>query len=63
MKDRILLLIAAMTMSALAWLFWHFARGNAIGILMSFLLVVLTADNFLLRRELRNTKKAVTQIK
>lgn len=57
MKDRILLILAATTMSALAWSYWYFAENNAIGILTSFLLVVLTVDNFQLRRQLRNTQK------
>jgi hypothetical protein len=57
MKDRMNLLLTAATMSALGWAYWHFAGNNAVGILMSLLLVVLTIDNFLLRRQLRNIKK------
>jgi hypothetical protein len=43
-------------MSALAWSYWHFAANSATGILTSFLLVVLTIDNFQLRRQLRNIR-------
>lgn len=56
MKDRVALLITAIAMSALAWLYWHLTGKYAVGLLMPFLLVVLTVDNFRLRRQLRGGK-------
>jgi Flp pilus assembly protein TadB len=57
MKDRAYLLIAAIAMSVFAWLYWHFGGKYAVGVLMSFLLVVLVVDNFQLRRQLRGIKQ------
>jgi len=57
MKDRIHLLLAATAMSGLGWSFWHFGGENAASILMSVLVVLLTIDNFLLRRQVRKSKE------
>jgi len=54
MRDGLYLLLAALLFAAIGWVFWHFAGENAFGILSVVAMVVLTADNIRLRRQLRS---------
>ncbi len=55
MKDSGLLL-AAVLCSLIAWAFWHFLGNDAFGIFTIVALVVVTVDNFRLRRKLREQR-------
>ncbi|NRR30712.1 hypothetical protein HSX11_11000 [Oxalobacteraceae bacterium] len=57
LKDGTLLLMVGMLSSAAAWAFWHFLGVDAIGVLATIVLIVLTADNLRLRRKLRDSHR------
>jgi hypothetical protein len=53
MKDALLLLATGVACSLAAWAFWHYLGNDAFGTLNTLVLVGLVADNFRLRRKLR----------
>jgi hypothetical protein len=53
MKDRLLLILAALVMAAVAWSFWHYLGQDAWPVLLLLALVSVIADNYRLRRTLR----------
>ena len=53
MKDSILLILAAVGVSALAWGFWRYFGDAGSNVVSAIAVVVLTADNIRLRRQLR----------
>lgn len=57
MKDAPLLLATGVGCSLAAWAFWHYLGNNAFGALNTLFLVVAVADNFRLRRQLRERPK------
>ncbi|MES2739672.1 MAG: hypothetical protein V4754_01770 [Pseudomonadota bacterium] len=62
MKDSLLLLVTAVVCSGLAWAFWHYLGNDAISTLVTLSLIGTVADNFRLRRRLRElTKNEKTQ--
>jgi hypothetical protein len=54
MKDRALLLIAAVVMAGASWAFWHFLGDNAFTTFSCLMLLCLAFDNVSLRRKLRS---------
>lgn len=56
MKDNFLLLISALFVSFLAWLFWAYVGENGFAILSSIALIALFTDNFRLRQKLKANK-------
>ena len=53
MKDRWLLLLAAIVASLFAWGFWHYLGANAMDVLSLVLFVTIAVDNVRLRRLLK----------
>lgn len=53
MKDRILLVAVALICSALTWSFWHYQGENGLSSMLLLALVSVIADNWRLRRALR----------
>lgn len=53
MKDRLLLVIAAVVFATGAWAFWHFLSDDAFAAITLVALVGVVADNHRLRRKLR----------
>jgi len=53
MKDDLLLLITALIVAQIAWAFWHFLGESAFSVVSTLALLILTVDNFRLRRKLR----------
>ena len=54
MNDSIALAIAAVVFAALSWMFWHFLGSDGFGVVTMLAAVVLLADNFRLRKSLKN---------
>jgi hypothetical protein len=55
MKDDLLLILTALACAGGAWAFWHYLGAQALGALSTIALVALAADNYRLRRRLRQT--------
>ncbi|KPC25212.1 Uncharacterized protein ABJ99_2359 [Pseudomonas syringae pv. cilantro] len=53
MKDSIALLATAVAMAFFAWLFWSSLGQDAFAVLGTLMVVVLTVDNFRLRRQVK----------
>lgn len=53
MKDRFALIVIALIVSALSWAFWHYLGADAFNVFTLVLLVVLTGENYQLRKKLR----------
>ena len=53
MKDSLLLLATGFGVSLAAWAFWHYLGNDAFSTLNTVILVGVAADNFRLRRQLR----------
>ena len=53
MKDPLLLLATGAGISVVAWAFWHYFGSDAFSTLNTVVLVGVVADNFRLRRQLR----------
>ncbi|HWW70267.1 MAG TPA: hypothetical protein VN089_10030 [Duganella sp.] len=53
MKDDLLLILTALVCAAGAWAFWHYLGEQALGALSTIALIALAADNYRLRRRLR----------
>lgn len=53
MKDKALLVVAAIAMSALAWAFWHYSAEDGFEILTIIVLIVFAGDNYQLRKKLK----------
>lgn len=53
MKDSLLLLALGAGVSFVAWAFWHYLGNDALSTLNTVVLVGVVADNFRLRRQLR----------
>lgn len=53
MRDSFLLLGAGVIFASLGWAFWHYLGSDAPAVLAALALVAVTADNFRLRRQLR----------
>jgi len=58
MRDRILLIVGALAGSALAWSFWHYLGQEALNAMLLLALVSVIADNWRLRRALRQKDAA-----
>lgn len=52
MRDKLLLIVVSLVTAAFAWAFWHYLGQNAFTTLSMIMLVVLSADNYRLRRKL-----------
>lgn len=52
MKDSIILILSAICMAVIAWLFWHFTGNSGINTILIIVVVALTVDNIRLRRQL-----------
>lgn len=50
MKDRLMLLVAGVVVSAAAWGFWHFLGPHALDVFTAVVIVLLAVDNMRLRR-------------
>jgi hypothetical protein len=59
MKDSLLLLTAGTGVSLVAWTFWHYLGNDALSTLNTVVLVGVVADNFRLRRQLRERETKV----
>lgn len=57
MKDGILLLLTGLVVAGLSWAFWHFLGADAMNVWMTIMLAGIAADNFRLRKKLRNYVK------
>lgn len=57
MKDRILLILAALGCSLAAWAFWHYMDQDALEVLVLVALIAAIADNWRLRRALRSARE------
>ncbi|WP_296260709.1 MULTISPECIES: hypothetical protein [unclassified Pseudomonas] len=55
MKDAFSLLVAGVVVAVVAWGFWHSLWGDGFAVLNLVALVVLVADNFRLRRQLKRS--------
>ena len=55
MKDDLLLILTALVCAGGAWAFWHYLGAQALGALSTIALIALAADNYRLRRRLRQT--------
>ena len=53
MKDRLKLIGVALILAPLCWAFWHFLGQNAFQVITLICLLVVGADNFRLRRQMR----------
>lgn len=53
MKDSFSLLLAGVVIAVVAWGFWHFLWADGFAVLNIVALVLLVADNFRLRRQLK----------
>ncbi|KPB72556.1 hypothetical protein ACKUFS_20620 [Pseudomonas cannabina] len=53
MRDSIALLATAVAMAFFAWLFWSSLGQDAFAVLGTLMVVVLTVDNFRLRRQVK----------
>ena len=53
MKDELLLILTALACAGGAWAFWHYLGEQALGALSAIALIALAADNYRLRRRLR----------
>lgn len=58
MKDRMLLIAGALVCSVLAWSFWHYLGHDALSSMLLLALVSVIADNWRLRRALRQKEIA-----
>lgn len=52
-RDRILLIATALACSLAAWAFWHYLDRDALDVLVHLALICTIADNWRLRRSLR----------
>ena len=52
-KDDLLLIVTALGCAGGAWAFWHYLGEQALGALSTVALIALAADNYRLRRRLR----------
>lgn len=55
MKDDLMLVLTALVCAGGAWAFWHYLGAQALGALSTIALIALAADNYRLRRRLRQT--------
>ncbi|HEX7985766.1 MAG TPA: hypothetical protein VF616_19765 [Duganella sp.] len=55
MKDDVMLVLTALVCAGGAWAFWHYLGAQALGALSTIALIALAADNYRLRRRLRQT--------
>lgn len=53
MKQTAALLLIGLVGAGFAWLFWHWVGEQGAGVLLVLMLIVVSADNFRLRRLLR----------
>jgi hypothetical protein len=56
MKDSLLLLAAGTGASVVAWAFWHYLGSDGFSVLNIIFVIYISADNFRLRRQLRERK-------
>jgi len=56
MKDSLLLLAAGAGASVVAWAFWHYLGSDGFSVLNIIFVIYISADNFRLRRQLRERK-------
>lgn len=54
MKDSAHLLLAGLVFSVAAWAIWHFTAEDGFEIISTLALIAVIADNFRLRRALRD---------
>lgn len=55
MKDDVMLVLTALACAGGGWAFWHYLGAQALGALSTIALIALAADNYRLRRRLRQT--------
>lgn len=58
MKDRVLLVLAAIVFSGLVWSFWHFLGDQAFVALPTIVMIIFAIDNHRLRQKLRDLGRA-----
>jgi hypothetical protein len=56
MKDSLLLLATGAGASVVAWAFWHYLGSDGFSVLNIIFVIYISADNFRLRRQLREKK-------
>jgi predicted acyltransferase len=56
MNDGIQLLLAAIVLAGLSWVFWHFAGVDGLGILTTIAMAYLLIENRRLRRKLKESE-------
>jgi membrane protease YdiL (CAAX protease family) len=56
-KDSLLLLVTGIVCSGLAWAFWHYLGNEALSMIVTLSFAATAADNFRLRRRLREYEK------
>ena len=56
MKDSLLLLATGVGASVVAWAFWHYLGSDGFSVLNIIFVTYISADNFRLRRQLREKK-------
>jgi len=56
MKDSLLLLATGAGASVVAWAFWHYLGSDGFSVLNIIFMIYISADNFRLRRQLREKK-------
>jgi hypothetical protein len=54
MRDDLVLILTALVCAGFAWAFWHYLGEQGLGALTVIALIALAADNYRLRRRLRD---------
>jgi uncharacterized membrane protein YfcA len=57
MKEMLFLIISAVILSIVGWLFWHYTGSEGVSTLTTLALIVSVIDNIRLRRRLESKQK------
>ena len=56
MIDKLILVLVAIFVSVCAWLFWHNAQSDGFGFISMITVVILSVDNYRLRKTVRSLR-------
>ncbi len=57
MKNSLFLILAATSLAAIAWMFWHMLGRDAFDVFSAIVLLILLIDNIRLRSEAKKSKR------